>query len=180
MDTKLIRRIAFSVLSGIGVGLLLVYGDIFDKFGGSPGFYGVSGLVFAIGVLFPYLERGDRLVFRALTLAIASAVSYYSAVWLALEGPIADSNGWLSFTLASIAGAAIVMTALVLTTTIRPTRNYVLYGLAAGIIGGPVTHATLPNDDLVLAMVGNAVWHTLVCLAIYFATKNRNRGEFLN
>lgn len=132
----------------------------------------LSGLLFAAGVLFPYLQRDKFAYLRALVLAVASAVSYWSAVWLALDGPIADKL--LSFTVASIAGAAIVMSAALIT-SVRSSVAFVGFGLLAGFAGGPVTYFTLPSDGY-LTVLGHVGWHTLICLTIYFGVRSRNLG----
>jgi hypothetical protein len=171
MNTLLIKRIGLCVLSGICVGLIQINDTIIGVLGEVPGLYGLSGLVFAAGVLFPYLKRGDRVLIRGLALVIASGVSYYCAVWLALEGPFAGSDSWISFVIGSVAGAAIVMFALLLATPVRVSREYILFGLVAGLVGGPITFFTLPQDDLSPVLAGHATWHSLVGLAIYYGTR---------
>ena len=177
MNISLTNRIGLAVTSGIGVGILLTNNAINDMLGEGLAYYALSGLVFAAGVLFPYLKRDNRILFRAIALAIASAASYYSAVWLALEGPFSGPDGWISFTIGSVAGAAIVMTAFVLATPTRAMREYVLFGLAAGLVGGPITNTTLPSENTILVYTGYAIWHTLICLAILFGTRSQGRTE---
>jgi hypothetical protein len=171
MNTLLAKRIGLAVSSGIGVGVIQIYDGFFDDLGGELTFYVLSGMTFAAGVLLPYLKRDDHFLVRILALVIASAASYYSAVWLALEGPFADDNGWISFTIASVAGATIVMAALVLTTLARASREFIWFGMAAGLIGGPITFSTLTGENFTI-LIGHASWHALVCVAIYFGTRN--------
>jgi hypothetical protein len=178
MNKLLTRRIVLSVLSGIGVGLIQTYEDSFDFPGGALTYYALSGFVFAAGVLLPYVKQDNRFLLRMLVLVLASSASYYSAVWLALDGPFADVNSLLSFTIASVAGAAIVMTALVLITTVRASGVLALLGLAAGLVGGPVTFATLPEDKL-LVLSGHAAWHVLICVAIYYGTRTADRSALI-
>jgi hypothetical protein len=170
MNISLSKRIGLCVVSGIGVGAIQIYDGDFEWPGGELIFYALSGLLFAAAVLFPYLKRNDRVYVRAIVLAIASSASYYAAVWLALEGPFSGPDGWIPFTIGSIAGAAIVLIALVWITPVRATLTFALWGLLAALIGGPVTYLTLPEDEI-LVLLGHSSWHTLICLAIYFATR---------
>lgn len=179
MRIALFTRIVFSILSGIGVGLIQVSESDFYGLVGEMRFYALSGLVFAAGVLLPYIERGNRLMLRALALIIASGISYYAAVWFALDGPLSGEGAWISFVFGSIAGAAIVLFAFVLTTSARATREFLLYGLVAALIGGPVTWATLPKGTM-LVLTGHATWHTLMCLAIYLGTRKRREADIAN
>ena len=173
MRLSLLVRTGMCILSGFGVGLVQIYFGDFDGFGGLLVYYGTSGLLFAAGVLFPYLNRDRAMNLSAFGLVAASAASYWCAVWLAVEMPIVVGSELLSFTIASIAGALIVMAALVVMTSIRMTGSLIGAVLFVGVVGGPVTNATLPKDGL-LILLGHAGWHLLLCLAIYFGTRPYN------
>jgi fluoride ion exporter CrcB/FEX len=177
MQLALSTRIGLSLLSGIGVGLIQVKDGLFDFAGGFLAFYGISGALFAAAVLFPYLKRDDRAVIRALILVVASGVSYYAAVWLALDGPFSNGDGWISFVIASVSGAAIVLIAFALAIPARASREYVLYGLVAGLIGGPITYLTLPKEHIGMIATGHVIWHAMICLAIYFGTGNERQSD---
>ena len=171
MSIALPARISLCVLSGIGVGLIQAYGlfGLQDELAVYP----ASGLLFAAGVLYPLLPTDNRTWPRTLGFAITSTASYYSAVWLALDGPFND-NQWVSFTIASVAGAAIVMTAFAMATQTQLSRSFVSSGLVAGLVGGPITLVTLPEDTL-LILTGHAIWHSLISLAIYFGAQRHQR-----
>lgn len=173
MKLSLLVRIGMCIMSGFGVGLVQIYLGDLDGLGGLLIFYGASGLLFAAGILFPYLNRDRAVNLSAFGLAAASAASYWCAVWLAVEIPIVDGNELLSFTVASVAGALIVMAALVVMTSIRMTGSLIAAVLFVGVVGGPMTNATLPKDGL-LILLGHAGWHLLLCLAIYFGTRSYN------
>ena len=96
-------------------------------------------------------------------------------MWLALDSGVGGESEWITYVVASIAGATIVLTALVLVTPIRASWAFVALGLLAGIIGGPITYFTLPGSE-VLVILGHASWHTLICLAIYFGTRSTDAG----
>jgi hypothetical protein len=176
MNISLSKRIGLCVLSGIGVGAIQINDSYFDWIGGGYVYYFLAGLLFAAAVLFPYLKRDDRVALSAITLAIASAVSYYCAVWLAVEEPLTDSVEWLSFTVASVGGAGIVLFALVWMTPVRATPVLAILVLIAAVIGGPVTYLTLPKDSLIV-LLGHGSWHILMCLAIYYGSKSWRRTE---
>jgi hypothetical protein len=169
-----------AVISGIGV--VLVAGNV-DTFGafGSLKMYGLSGLVFAAGVLFPYLKTSNKKLLRATGLVLASAISFRCAAWIALPNQVLPfeyesiSGNWISFTAASVAGAAIVMLATRVIVPIRSSLAFVLLGLFAGFLGGPLTSVTLPTANSAM-FVGYATWHTLICLAIYFGTPSTIAG----
>ena len=170
MKLTLPLRIVLSVLSGIGVGAIGEYG--FFGVEHEPGLYLLTGLAFAAGVLFPYLDWEKHVWLRALVLVTASALSYYCAIWLAVEQFFGVSEV-VSFTIASVVGAAIVLAAFIIVTPARISRPFILFGLTAGLIGGPITWATLLDRGVILAFAGHAIWHTLICLAIHFGTRTR-------
>lgn len=172
MDRSLFLKFGLCVPSGIGVGLLQQNDNIFDFATGEIWLYLASGLAFAAGVLFPYLGRGPQTVIRGLALVLASAASYYTAVWLALHGPFGEDL--IGFTIASVAGAAIVLAALVSLTSLRSSRELVTAGLVAALIGGPVTFNTLPTEGF-LVLLGHTLWHLLVCLTIWYGTRDKTR-----
>ena len=137
MKVSLPVKIGLAILSGVGVGFLQFTDMDFGALGDTLVPYGLSGLLFAAGVLVPYLKREKSSYLRAAILIVASAASYKSAVWLALESGIGGESEWIAYVVASIVGAAIVLTALAVVTPIRATLVFVTLGLLAGIIGGP-------------------------------------------
>ena len=170
MDRSLVLRIGLCVLSGIGVGALQQNDLIFDFATGEIWYYLAAGLVFAAGVLFPYLPGSPKIAARGLALVLASTASYYSAVWLALSGPFGEDV--IGFTIASVVGAAIVLAALVSVTSVRPSREILIAGLIAGLIGGPITFNTLPTEGLIV-WLGHTAWHLLICLTIWYGTREK-------
>jgi len=172
MDRSLYSKIGLCVPSGIGVGLLQQNDNIFDFATGEIWFYLASGLAFAAGVLFPYLRGNKQSVARGLALVAASAASFYAAVWLALSGPFGEEL--TGFTIASVAGAAIALAALVTLTSVRASREFLIAGLVAALIGGPVTFKTLPTEGF-LVLLGHSTWHLLICLTIWYGTWDKTR-----
>ena len=161
-----------------------IVGATVDPRAGEATGYGLVGLLFAGGVLFPYVGRGTLRYVRYLGLFLASVVGYWCAQWLAFQSPLANGNAlpfgngrWptlLSVTVGSITGTVIVMLALVLLAPIRASLAYVLLGVLAAV-GGVLSFGLVFNRSLGPA-VGLAVWHTLACLAIYFGTPSTSAG----
>lgn len=169
-------RILMALVSAVGVALVRFLAPELDTFVGAVLFYGLSGLFFAAGVLFPYVKPGRSLIMRASLLIALSALSYWCAIGIALGNPIPGTSAdfrlfgyaFSAFVLASISGTAIVMTALVLCSPVRASARYVLFGLTAAVVGGPVTAHTLPATNPVIVGLGHGAWHLLICLAIFF------------
>jgi hypothetical protein len=88
-----------------------------------------------------------------------------------LEGGFGEEI--IGFTIASVVGAAIVLAALVSLTSVRPSRELLIAGLVAALVGGPVTFNTLPTEGL-LVWLGHSVWHLLICLTIWYATREKS------
>ena len=163
MSIALHFRIALCALSGIGVAAIEIYG-IFG-YHNNLGTYGASGLLFAAGVLFPYLKRNEHFWLRAAVLVVASALSYYCAVWLVTEVPL---GALAAFTIGSVAGAGIVLATFAISTRARISVPFASFGLAAGLVGGPITWFTIwVVDSVFLGFAGYAIWHTLISLAIH-------------
>jgi len=145
-------------------------------------FYGLPALFFGAGVLFPYVGPGKVRYVRYFGLVLASVVSYWCAIWLAAAGPgsrtCLSCSGitGISLTVGSIAGAGIVMLALALITPIRASFAYVLLGVLAGGGGGLFLYYIDFPEGFLRAATGYVVWHTLVCLAIYFGTPSTSAG----
>jgi hypothetical protein len=133
--------------------------------------YLVSGCLFAAGVLMPELLATRGFIRRALVLVLASAMSFFTAVTIALYGDEwlgTTSSGWapsLSVSLlASIVGAAIVLAATGwLIGSGRPLRLWAA-GMIAAVLGGVAVHGGLEESSFGLASF--AIWHMLLCLAI--------------
>jgi len=176
MNKKLAGRIGMCFLSGIVVGLVNegwgIPNDLYE-----PLIYPISGFIFAAGVLSPYIRRDKWVGLRALGLVLVSTLSFYVAVRLVSEVMDADYNDWISFTIASVAGAALVIGPVVFLAPVRPSTKLFTLGLVAGLIGGPVTSLTLP-EDLPLTAIGHMTWHALIGLVLYFGTAG-TRGKTL-
>jgi len=172
MNMQLAGRVGMCFLSGIVVGLIHdgwgVLNDLYE-----PLVYLMSGLVFSAGVLSPYVRRDKWVALRALGLVLASTLSYYVAVTLVSEGVGADYHDWISFTIASVAGAALVIGPVVFLAPVRPSTKLFALVLVSALIGGPVTWLTLPftEDHLPLVALGYMGWHALIGLALYFGTE---------
>lgn len=180
MTLSLPIRIILAVVSGIGCFLTQVWIELVSLNGivETISFYALPGLLFAAGVLFPYVSRSRFRLCRALGLIAASAASYWCAVTIAVMTMTLNGSA-MSFSLslygvitASVIGALIVMGALVLLAPIRISAMYVVLGLLASISGGLIMFNTG-----IQMIAGYAAWHVLMCLAIYFGTPSTSAGE---
>jgi hypothetical protein len=130
-------------------------------------FYGLSGLLFAAGVLFPYLRRDRFFWHRCLGLIAISVLSYYSAINFGI-----GLGGWRGFGPApegfvtgSLVGAAIVLTGARLLIPLKHSVALVVTGLVAAIIGG-FGFVLVADDRYYLSFM---LWHSVMTLAIYSA-----------
>lgn len=168
MNKTLLLRLGLCLLSGTLVGMaqgeIAFFNDI-----GEPAVYVVSGVIFAAAVLFPYLNSDRQFLWRAPGLAVISWLSYHAAVLTALDAPFVRDE-LLSFTVASIVGAAIVLLPFALLAGVNINKNLFFVGSIAAVVGGPVTRFTLMSDYLVVVIVGHTVWHALIALSLWFGT----------
>jgi transcriptional regulator with XRE-family HTH domain len=172
LSLELPMRLALAVVSGALCALLLRWsfgrdGQWFD-FGWLD--FAMSGAVFGVAVLCPYLVAGRGLMMRALALIGASALSYFCAMMTALS---ADS--WFSisrvtaFLLASFLGVTIVLVAARILIPLRVTAAFWLLGLVASLVGGVALYAGFEvlGDTTLSTIFGFSVWHVAACLAIH-------------
>lgn len=129
-------------------------------------------VVFAGGVLFPYLKRDRFIWFRGLGLIILSWISFMTAIIVAIwvnslrsnwESP---SNDSVALILASLFGALIVLTGARFIIPLHHTSVLVVAGIIAGTVGGLAF--VLPGTDSTLVLAFMA-WHTLMAAAIFVA-----------
>jgi transcriptional regulator with XRE-family HTH domain len=172
-------RLIFAALSGAAVWLWLDWRDgphLLDEgpFWAAVLDYLVPGGLFAAAVLIPELPASRSFVRRALGLVLASAMSFFTAVMIAIEGVewlgLPGGSGWgpsiYSSLLASIVGAAIVLAgAHSLIGADRAFRLWVA-GMIAALLGGVVMHGGLSVSISSLEIASFAIWHVLLCAAI--------------
>jgi hypothetical protein len=156
-------KVALAAASGFCSWLWSNLSDIYGTFAS----YGLPGLLFAAGVLFPYLRRDRFFWHRCLGLIAVSAISYYSAInfGVGLGGSGAFGPTPAGFVTGSLVGAAIVLTGARLLIPLKHSVELVVTGLVAAIIGG-IGFVLVADDRLYLAFV---LWHSVMALAIYSA-----------
>lgn len=167
------RRLGIKLLlAAVSGGLCGVVWFLFDDFATwhewLP-FYGLSGLFFAVGVLWPYLRRDQNLYMRAAVLVLASILSYWCAIQTALGwndqawGPSYQDIG-----LASIVGTAIVWASALIIVPFRWSTQYGLLGVAAALVGGLLFYLGMEvsNAGLYLSYMA---WHLATSVAIHFS-----------
>ena len=164
-------RLALAILSGIGVGFS---GDLPGS--GWVRDYGWAGAIFAVGVLWPHLRRGNLLATRAVGLVAISCVSYWAAIAAALEvAPKLGLNdasepNLAAFVLASLVGGAIVVVPAKWLVPLPTPAQYWVLATVAALVGGVVMYLGLASDlggDL-LVFAAFATWHALFCVALHF------------
>jgi len=147
--------------SGLACYWIFVWADGLPVIVGWLFVYGLSGLLFAAGVLFPYLRRDKILPYRGLALVLVSIFSYWSALQVVMRGHLGP--GTEDMLAASVVGAAIVLVGTKLIIPLQHAVRLALLGLPAAIIGGLIfawsTDGAFP--------VAYMAWHMLIAAVIY-------------
>jgi len=182
LNLSLRMRLLLSVTSGIGCTLVWFLEPDLASILENLWFYGLSGLFFAAGVLFPYIRQDKFMHVRGAALVLFSTLGYWGAVLMILNNPFSlstawhtgSASGWQAFLTGSFTGAFIVMLAVALIAPVRVTLLYPLLGVIASVAGGLITTITFDQDGFWLLGVGYVSWHMLICLAIYFGTRRES------
>ena len=167
MTTKLVLAAISGFFVAIDFQYLSETAGIFGWFT----FYGLSGLIFAAGVLWPHLARDASRYVRAIATVVVSVASYWCAVqtWEVLSGP-----DWprdiLSVLSASLVGAAIVWAALPSVLGMKWSARFAWLGLAAAAAGGLLFHIGMELGDFGLYL-GYTCWHLSMATAISLSTR---------
>jgi hypothetical protein len=169
LDVKLV----LAAVSGALVGLIAMQdGDEIGWLASFFYFYGVSGALFAISILWPYLQGDDRFLPKAFALVGASVLSF----WLALHTPdhipgipAFSSSGATQFILASIIGTGVVFAAAKFVVPFNWSKRCLAIGLIAAIVGGWAFDA-LMNTPVLDITASFIAWHCIVCAALHFGT----------
>ena len=131
--------------------------------------YGLPGMFFAIGVMFPYLDQAAFTWLRRLGLIVLCAISFWSAIKVALQlatWEIGPQFGILAYVSASLVGTVIVLTGARLIIPLSRTLALTLSGLVAAIVGGLVCSLAEPLD---FGWIAFPIWHSLMAAAIHVA-----------
>ena len=137
--------------------------------------YGWTGALFAVTILWPYLDRNNRPMIRGMGLVAASVLSFWCANWTVNHFPGNGSWGMpntANFIASSIVGAAIVFIAAKFFVPFRWSKKYVSLGLGVAVLGGwlfDVLVNAIPENDYGL-MAGFIAWHCLMCTSLHFST----------
>jgi len=125
----------------------------------------LMGLLFAGGVLFPYLRWDKFLLFRAIGLIVISTISFEFAMSYGLPVGRGENIGWAAegYLAASVIGAAIAMTGARFLIPLKNPIGLVVTGLVAAVTGGFGFVLAEYMDNLYFAFV---LWHSLMALAI--------------
>ena len=173
-------RLILSIVSGTGCTLVWFLEPDFASLLENLWFYGLSGLFFAAGILFPYIRQDKFMHLRGAALIVASTLGYWGAMSMTIdypfyssaEWPAGSETGWFAYLAGSFTGAFTVMLAVALIAPVRVTLLYPVLGIVASVAGGLVTTITFNQDGFLVMGIGYVSWHMLVCLAIYYGTKS--------
>ena len=133
-------------------------------------FYGLTGLLFALGVLFPYLRRDRSMMWRGAALVALSALSYWCALIVIeeLKSPWGVPHA-KDFIPASLVGALIVLLGAKLVIPLNHLGQLAIFGLVAAVLGGLAFSAPplwgTAEDSFILSY---GAWHLLMAAAIHF------------
>ena len=170
LDVKLV----LAAISGALVGLIALQDS--EDIGWLASFfyfYGVSGALFAISILWPYLQHDTRFLPKAFGLVGASVLSFWCALHTPdhIPGiPAFGSTGSLQFIVASIIGAAIVFVAMKFIVPVKWSPRYLLSGVVAAVPAGWAFDALMNTPVLDIA-ASFIAWHCIVCAGLHFGTR---------
>jgi hypothetical protein len=168
LQADLLRKLVLAGASG-----LLCHAVYYSGFDGQwpgPLFHAVSGALFAVGVLFPYLMYDKTVWLRGFGLIALSTLSYWSAIETAIRTSVsAFTIGTEAFLAASIVGAFIVLTGARFIAPLHRSVALAGVGFPAAIIGGLAFALTEDRDNLFWGFVAFSVWHVFMASAIHIA-----------
>lgn len=158
-----------------GVSGLLCYAVYYFGFDGrwpSPLFHSVSGGLFAVGVLFPYLKYDKVVWLRGFGLIALSTLSYWSAIeTFSRSSSTMSWNDTQAFVAASLVGAIIVLTGARFIAPLNRAIPLAVVGSPAAIAGGLAF--SLANH--LTGFLSFLAWHCLMASAIHIAVNWRWR-----
>ena len=147
--------------AGSGILCYGVYQFGFDDIWPAAIFYAASGVLFAAGVLYPYVDHSKAAFINYIALSVVSTASYWTAIEIVASRP--GMPDWRAYMLASMAGATIVLLGARFIIPLRNSLALTVFGLVAAIIGSfffvlPYSY-TFPH----------LFWHSLMAIAIHAA-----------
>ena len=120
-----------------------------------------GGMLFSIGVLFPYLKRDKSFWYRGVALVALASFSFYTAMEIRDLGAVGMGPGFMP---ASLVGASIVLVGARFAVPLNGSFQLVVTGLTAAVIGGLVFEHS--GGVYLLPFV---VWHCLMAIAIHIS-----------
>jgi len=131
--------------------------------------YGLPGMFFVAGVLFPYLVQTNLARPRALGLIVVATISFWSAIKVAvhfgrpLPVPMLEID-MRAYLLASLVGAAIMLTGACILVPLKRKLELALAGTVAAMVGGLLFEPTEAWPFLAFML-----WHSLIAIAIHIS-----------
>lgn len=179
--TRLDLKILLAAMSGFLCVEILGFSSWFESTGGEwlggLAFYMMSGAVFGVAILWPYLNRKTDLLWRGAALIAASALSYWCAmltVAYSTRDVFMAEPRMLDYVAASVVGANLVFIACKFIIPFQWSIRYVLLGLVSGIIGGWLFRAVMLSSHFD-ERASFIAWQCLVCAALHFGTLSKAR-----
>jgi len=163
MIASLPMKLFLAAISGFTVSLLAMFGPDTERPVGWLLQYGMSGALFAITVLWPYLRHEPDCLYRGIGLIVASICSFWCAVQVAADGAWFD----LAFVLASVCGLSIVVIGLRILAPLPGAMSYVPPTLLAAIAGGVVMELATAANAMFATSAAFTCWHMLAAAAIH-------------
>ena len=133
----------------------------------------ISGLLFAVGVLSPYMPREDLFGWRSLVIVLISGLSFYCAVWSAAELAFEFNPDLEAYITGSLVGAVIVLLPAPLLLRVKYSPRYAILGLIAAIAGG--WQFDLFEEAFRFSEVlAFGTWHLMMSITLHFANPDES------
>jgi hypothetical protein len=137
----------------------------------------LSGAIFGVLVLVPFLDAPWAQIGRAIALVAGSMVIHSIAVKVAVSLVWQHVPARIAMAMAGLIGALLVAALAQAAIPLRAGWKLWAYASLAGIAGGVVLDLLLDTDRDAVAAAGFAAWQMLVCLALHLGATGSLRAR---